>query len=83
MALVFKLKAGEDFYVGDERFVVVDIQDETHFRLRRVSTGEEFQIADDPATEVLPEVRVFGGRRAPRARLVFRLPNGVTVRRGS
>jgi hypothetical protein len=50
MPLVLSLKEGQDFFVGDERFVVEDVYSETHFRVRRADTGKLFEITDLAAT---------------------------------
>ena len=84
MPLVLSLKEGQDFYVGDERFVVEDVYSEMHFRVRRAGTGKIFEITDLGATEIMPDVFVSAGEKpqAPLARVNIEAPPSVLVLRG-
>ena len=84
MPLVLSLKEGQDFYVGDERFVVEDVYSEMHFRVREVGTGKIFEITDLGATEIMPDVFVSAGERpqALLARVTIEAPPSVLVLRG-
>lgn len=84
MPLVLSLKAGQDFYVGDERFIVDQVYAETHFMLARPGTGETFEVTDLRATEILPDVFVSAGERpqAQLARVAIEAPSDVLVLRG-
>lgn len=84
MGLTISLKPGEDFYVGDEQFVVMEVYTESHFRVRRTSTGEVFEITPDDRTEVLDEVVLFGARRRspPRVKVVIDAPRDQRIRPG-
>lgn len=67
MALVLSLKAGEDFYVEDVRFLVTEVLPGAGFRIRREGTGRTFEVDADSATEILDDVFVSSGDRNNRA----------------
>lgn len=83
MALVLSLRRGQDFYVGDEQFVVTAIHSETSFSLLHVPSEKTHRITETEAVEVCPDVFVSAGEkpeamvarvaiRAPRERLIVR-----------
>ena len=84
MGLTISLKPGEDFYVGDEQFVVMEVYSETHFRVRRTSTGEVFEITPDQKTNPFGEVYLFGAKRRspPRVDVVIDAARDTRIRRG-
>jgi hypothetical protein len=94
MALVLSLKEGQDFFVGEVRFVVEEVLGPLRFRLsymREVTSGDvnvtqprSVKITDLRAAEVLPEVLVSAGWNAPsaRARVVIEAPAQILILRG-
>jgi hypothetical protein len=63
MALVLSLTQGQDFYVGIERFVVVDVLSQSSLLLRRDRTGQFYKITSTRATEIMEDVFVSVGDR--------------------
>lgn len=84
MPLVLSLKANQDFYVGDEQFVVDSVHSETHFMIVRTSTRQRFEVTDLRATEIMPDVFVSAGERPQTllARVAIEAPSDVLVLRG-
>lgn len=84
MPLVLSLKKGQDFYIGDERFLIDEVYSETHFRVRRERTDKMFEITDTRATEIMPDVFVSAGERPQplMARIAIEAPPNVLVLRG-
>ena len=84
MALVLSLRAEQDFYVGEERFAVVEILTEHSFSIRRDSDGKCYTIGADERTEVLPDVFVSAGPKpeAMVARVAIDAPRSMLVLRG-
>ena len=56
MPLVLTLKAGEDFYVDDQQFMVEQIYDDTHFRICHMQTQKQYEIGHEHKVEVFPEI---------------------------
>lgn len=84
MALVLSLKEGQDFYVGDERFVVQAVIDETNFKLMRAADGKSFHVTDSRAAEIIDDVFVSAGDRpaAILARVSIEAPPEKLILRG-
>jgi hypothetical protein len=92
MALVLTLKEGQDFFVGEVRFVVEEVLGPLRFRLSyipEVTAGatqpRSVEITDVRAAEVLPDVLVSAGWNAPsaRARVVVEAPAQILILRGN
>ena len=84
MALVLSLRKGDDFYVGDERFVVLAIHSPTAFSLMHERSKNTFQIGDAKAIEVYPSVFVSAGEKpeAMIARVAIDAPRSLLIVRG-
>ena len=84
MALVLSMRERQDFYVEDERFVVEQVYSDTHFRIRRDSTGQVFDVTDEKATEIMPDVMVSAGDKQPNvlARVAIEAPRTMIIARG-
>jgi hypothetical protein len=84
VALVLSLLKGQDFYVGDERFVVAGIQSPTVFTLLHEGSGKIFKIVDAEQTEVLDGVRISAGIKpeAMIARVAIEAPRTMLILRG-
>lgn len=87
MSLILSVKEGEDFYVGEERFEVVEIVGATTFRLLHDVPDAPVQhcITEEHAVEILPDVWVSAGDGHPSnvACAVIRAPRAVLILRGS
>ncbi len=84
MALVLSLKVGQDFYVGDERILVLDIFTPTSFALIHERSGRVVRVSDARASEVLPNVFVSAGEKpeAMIARVAIDAPRSMLIIRG-
>lgn len=84
MALVLSLRSGQDFIVGETRFLVERVHDDRHFRVRNVDLGKSFNITDEHATEIMNGVFVSAGDNSPLgvARVVVDAPRAIKVSRG-
>lgn len=94
MPLVLSLREGQDFFVGEDQFVIEKILAENRFQLRHKSKrtsgnvtfvgSRRFEITDEEATEVLPEVLVSAGHNPPphTARVAIEAPQSVLILRG-
>lgn len=84
MALVLSLKEGQDFYVGDEQFVVDRVDGESQFTLIRTEDGRRFAITDEASSEVAEDVFVSAGDRSPAllARVSIEAPPDILILRG-
>lgn len=84
MPLVLSLRAGQDFYVEDAQLVVGEIRGDTSFTLMVAATGKTFEITDQRAEEVLPDVFVSAGDRpqAGLARVAIEAPPEKLILRG-
>lgn len=89
MALILSLKEGQDFYVGNERFVLTEIVDENRFRLvHDIANGpaepKPMLITDERSREVLPDVFVSAGEmhQTNVASIVIDAPREILILRG-
>ena len=84
MPLVLSMRERQDFFIGDERFVIDHVYSETHFRVRNVKSGKVFDITDTMSTEVMTGVTLFAGDReqAMLCRVAIDAPRDVIVLRG-
>ena len=85
MPLILSMKEGEDFYVGDIRVVVKTIYDQDHFLIGVEEVSYvEYDVLDDKAVEILPDVMVSAGNRAHSgvARVAISAPLDHTILRG-
>jgi len=75
---------GEDLYVGDAVLVVCDIVSKPAGCIVVREDGERFEITEDLATEVLPDVFLSVGSRSSPAyvRLVIDAPRSLEIIRG-
>jgi hypothetical protein len=83
MALVLSLKPKEDFYVGDQRFIVTKLYNRTSFTLVHEG-GKQYEITEYEATEVLPDVWVSSGDvyDLGTVRVVIEAPREILILRG-
>lgn len=82
MGLSLAFRPGEDFYIGDKRFVVVDVTSPVSFTIRREQDGCEFPLLDDGrGVEIAPSVVIRVGTRGQGnlARIDFTAPRSVVI----
>jgi hypothetical protein len=84
LPLVIERAAGEDFYVGQERFVVASIESPTAFTLRRDVDGKMFHVVDGTPREIAASIRISVGSRGQNAlaRISIEAPRTIRVLRG-
>ncbi|MCB5945901.1 hypothetical protein [Acidocella sp. KAb 2-4] len=85
MGLSLAFRPGEDFYVGDERFTVVEVISPISFTVRRDRDGHDFPLANDGRrVEIAPNVLVRVGTRGQGnlARIAFTAPQSVVILTG-
>lgn len=84
MALVLSLRKGEDFYVGNEQFVIDTIHSDVFFRVKHLESGRAYEISDTQATEIMDGVFVSSGEKpqAQMARVAIEAPANLMVLRG-
>jgi hypothetical protein len=83
MPLALTMAAGEDFYVGDDRFEVEEVFLTEGFTLRGPD-GVLHSVDAKKSVDIAPEVRVSDGHRVlvGKARIVFNAPRSVPILRG-
>jgi hypothetical protein len=83
MPLTLSLDQGDDFFVDDRQFVLEEVLEGTHFRIRRFD-DRVFDIVEDRATEVWPDVWVSSGERPQSlmARISIDAPRSIRIKRG-
>jgi sRNA-binding carbon storage regulator CsrA len=82
MALVLTIKKGDDFYIGDDRFVVSEVLSDVAFKIQGL--GKEYLITDEKAVEVAPGVMVSAGIHSMRAmaKVAINAPRRIPIYRG-
>ncbi len=80
MGLVILLRAGEDFFIADERYVMSRI-DGTTLRIERPRDGAVFEITNDEMREIEPDVLVQAGDRVTTraARVLIEAPRSKKI----
>ena len=83
MPLVLSLREGQDFFIEEERFVVLKIEDIDRFTLR-ADSGRTHRINDTMAEEVMEDVFVSSGLTTQMgvARVAIEAPHDVLIQRG-
>ena len=87
MPLVLSLRKDQDFYVGEEQFVVSRIHSSTAFDLKHMKadgTSQKFHIHDARLVEILPGVFASAGEKPETlvARVTIEAPRSVLIIRG-
>ena len=84
MALVLQLASGDDFYVGDERYFITEIESDTAFAIERERDGRKFLLVDGNPLLIEPEVYASVGTRGQPnlANLCISAPRSIEVDRG-
>jgi hypothetical protein len=84
MPLVLSLRSGQDFYVGDERFVVGAIRGSANFDVIADRSGRRHEITDARSTEIMNDVFVSAGDRPQTglARVAIEAPQDILILRG-
>ena len=84
MPLVIERSVGQDFYVGDKRFVVTAIDGANAFTVQREHDGEAFHVVLGTPREVAASVIVAVGTRGQNtlARISIEAPQSIRVLRG-
>lgn len=82
MSLVLSLHAGQDFFLDDTQVMVDEVLSDQHFRVS--CEGKRFDVTDQEATEVLPDVFLSAGDRPQSgiARVAIDAPHDVLILRG-
>ena len=89
MALILSLKEGQDFYVGDERFLLEEILGENEFVISGQSDSngkpcKKWTITDAHSREIMPDVFVAAGEmyQSNVASVVVDAPRNILILRG-
>jgi hypothetical protein len=85
MGLALAFRPGEDFFVGDKRFIVTEVTSPMSFTVKREKDGKEFHFVDDGQShEIAPHVRAAVGLRGRGllARLELTAPRKIAITRG-
>ena len=84
MPLVLSLRAGQDFYLGDDQVVVAAVQRHSRFELLLTKTGKRFAISQEKATEIVEDVFISAGDKpqAGLARIAIEAPREIIILRG-
>lgn len=84
MPLILGIELGEDFFVGDDRFELVAINLPNCMVVERKKDGHRFDISDEEAQEIAPEVFMSSGKplAAKRARCALDAPREIRIMRG-
>ncbi len=84
MPLVMSMRAGQDFYVGDDRVVMGAVRGKLGFDVFVEKSGSTHHITEDEAAEILLDVFVSAGPRpvSGSARVVIEAPPEITILRG-
>ena len=71
MALILSMRRGDDFFVGEERFIIDKVETKTKFFVRhicnkwigrvRIPSSRMYEITDAHAVEVVPDVFISAG----------------------
>jgi hypothetical protein len=86
MRLVLTLKADQDLYIGDHRFLVTRARPHGRFHLERCTDGQAFPLADDRRAEVLPGVFCSARDNAAgrsQVRMALEAPPDLPILRGT
>lgn len=86
MPLVLRLKPGQDFFVGAERYTVNRLLTGAEFEILSTSTGRAYLITEEEATELkeVPEAFVSSGGHAHSgiAKIAIDAPRAIVILRG-
>ena len=91
MSLVLTLRAGQDFYVGETRFEVMEVDGPNQFYIAEAKQGapspepeDWIEITDREATEILPFVMASSGDYLDTGaiRIALRAPRSILILRG-
>lgn len=83
MPLILTLKKGDDFFIDNRRFVMEEVFDDRNGIVSDPKTGERFEITDDRATEIAPEVMICAASRPTSINISIEAPRAVRILRGS
>lgn len=88
MPLVIGVPLEKDFFVMDERFVIIDVPSEKSFKIKHIGEHMDriFEINDLCSVQVLPEVKISSGPNCIRgeiARVLIDAPRHINVARGN
>lgn len=81
MALILSIREGEDFYVGDTRYIVTDVKEP---EVTINTGGVEFKLPCDCMLELKPEVMACSGKKHQNnvARIVIEADKSIKILRG-
>ena len=84
MPLVLTLRSKETFSVAGVVFEVERVQDDRNFVVRDIARGKSFNINDERSVEIMNDVMVSAGNKAPlaMARVVIDAPKDMKIIRG-
>ena len=86
MPLAIGVREGEDFYVGNDKFLLEEIVSETNFKLVHCTPAMnyQFRVTDQQMTEVMPNVKVGVGLKGTMnmVRVLIDAPKNLKILRG-
>jgi hypothetical protein len=84
MPLVLQLVPGDDFYIGEQRYLLIDIASSGAFTIEREADSKKFELVDGHPVLLEPEVYASVGTRgqANLARVCIDAPAALRVLRG-
>ena len=86
MGLQIELTVGDDFYIDDQQYELIEIPNPTSCVVKKVSNGEQFSLTDNViGVEIAEEVKAHVGLRGQNrlVRVKFDAPRSVLIDRGS
>ncbi len=83
MGLILTLRKGEDFFVGDSRFVVETIFDGRHFILYDPERDTRYEITEESASEIDDNVLVCAAVSTTQINISIEAPREMPIVRGS
>lgn len=81
MGLVLTLREGDSFFVGEQRYVIEQVFDPTHFIVLDPDTDTRHEVTDERLAEIGPEVLVCASQCRQQVNISIEAPREVPVRR--
>jgi hypothetical protein len=85
MALALEFEPGEDFYIRDDRYELIEIHSHMAISVRRDRDGKTFELTDHAPTQLADNVEAYVGTRGRlgSARIAFKAERSISVMRGT